>query len=119
MIARGDSLILVGISQSVLEENRMKRALTLLIAGGVWVALSGTAAAHGNVGFTVSIGAPVYAPPPVVYAPPPVYYTPPPVYYYAPPRVYYGPPAGYYGGPRHWHGHRHGHGHGHGRRGHW
>ena len=86
----------------------MKRALALLaVAGGL--ALSGPAAAHGGVGFSVSIGAPIYAPPPVYYAPPPVYYTPPPVYYVPPPRVYYGPPTLYYGpayygygGPRHW-----------------
>ena len=90
----------------------MKRALTLLIAAGI-LGLSGAASAHSNVGFSVSIGAPVYAPPPVVYAPPPVYYTPP--VYYAPPRVYYGPPAVYYGPayyygpPRHWHGRGWGH----------
>ena len=53
--------------------------------------LSGTAAAHGSVDFSLSIGvpavvygpayAPVYEPPPqVVYTPQPVYY-PPPMYY--------------------------------------
>lgn len=96
----------------------MKRALTLWLAGGLLAAASGVASAHGNVGFSVSIGAPVYAPPPVVYAPPPVYYTPAPVYYYSTPRMYYGPPAVYYGAPRYGygHGHRHGHGWGHHKR---
>ena len=98
----------------------MKRALTLIFAVGA-LALSGAAAAHGNVGFSVSIGAPVYGPPPVYYAPPPVYYAPPPVYYappaYYPPRAYYAPPAVYYGpqayyGGRGWHGHGHGGRHG-------
>jgi hypothetical protein len=100
----------------------MKRALTLMIAGGALAVMSGAASAHGgNVGFSVSIGAPVYAPP-VYYAPPPVYYAPPPVYYppprvyYAPPAVYYGPPA-YYGGYRHGYGYGDGRGHGHGRHG--
>jgi hypothetical protein len=111
-----DSLIIVRITEA--QEDRMKRALTFILAAGA-LALSGAAAAHGNVGFTVSIGAPVYAPPPVYYAPPPVYYAPPPVYY-PPPRVYYAPPAVYYGAPvyygqRGWHGRGHGHGGRHGR----
>ena len=72
----------------------MKRAVALLaVAGGL--ALSGTAAAHGGVGFSVSIGAPIYAPPPV-------YYAPPPRVYYGPPTLYYGPAYYGYGGPRHW-----------------
>jgi len=92
----------------------MKRALSIAIVGGALAGLSGVAAAHGNVGFSVSIGAPIYAPP-VYYTAPPVYYSPPPVYYapppavYVPPRVYYGPPrmygppAYYYGRPHHRH----------------
>jgi hypothetical protein len=111
-----DSLIIVRITEA--QEDRMKRALTFILAAGA-LALSGVAAAHGgNVGFTVSIGAPVYAPPPVYYAPPPVYYAPPPVYY-PPPRVYYAPPV-YYGGPAYYGGPRYRHGHGHGgRHGRW
>jgi hypothetical protein len=77
----------------------MKRLLALAAFGAALAAVSGTAAAHGHIGFSVAIGGPMYAappvyyvPPPVVYAPPPVYYAPPPVYappvYYAPPRVY-------------------------------
>lgn len=97
----------------------MKRTLFILLAAGALAGLSGVAAAHGNVGFSVSIGVPVYAPPvyypsapPVYYSPPPVYYAPPPaVYlpprvYYGPPRVLYGQPAYYYGRPRHGHHHR-------------
>jgi hypothetical protein len=97
----------------------MKRTLSIVALGAAMAALSSTAFAHSNVGFSVSIGVPgyvappapvYYAPPPVVYAPPPVVYAPPPVYY-GPPRVYYAPPAFgfYYGRPhphRHWVRHR-------------
>jgi hypothetical protein len=87
----------------------MGRTRTLLIAGAALGALSSAAAAHGNVGFSVTIGVPAYGPP-VYYAPPPVYYAPPPVVYYAPPRAYYPPPRVYYGPPSHYRDHRHGHG---------
>jgi len=92
----------------------MKHTLGMLAIGATMLAVSGLAMAHSNIGFSVSIGVPAYAPPPVYYAPPPVYYpppavvyTPPPVYYAPAPRVYYGgPPVGfYYGRPhhrRHW-----------------
>jgi hypothetical protein len=71
----------------------MKRSI--FVAGACLAVLSGTAAAHSDVGFSFSIGVPgaVYsAPPPAYYA-----YGEP---YYAPPRVYYN-----YGG-RDWERHR-------------
>ena len=87
----------------------MSNKLSVVLAGGALLAaLSGTAAARGHVGFSVSIGGPgyalfygpgpVYAAPPVYYAPPqPVYYGPG-AYYAAPAPVYYGP-SGYYAQP--------------------
>jgi hypothetical protein len=84
----------------------MKRLLAVAAVGAALAGISATAAAHGRIGFSVSIGAPVYAappvyyaPPPVAYAPPPVYYAPPPVYYAPPPQVYYAPARAYYGPP--------------------
>src|SRR5258705_12203578 len=90
------------------KEKIMRNKLSVVLAGGALLAaLSGTAAAHGNVGFRVSVGgpgyafsygpAPVYAAPRVYYAPEPAYYgedvTPAPVYYR--PRAYYAPPVVY------------------------
>ena len=62
----------------------MKR--TMVIAGMALAILSGTAAAHSDVGFSLSFGVPgaVYA------APPPAYYGYSEPYYYTPPRAYYG-----------------------------
>lgn len=87
----------------------------------------GEAVAHDSVGFSISIGAPVYYDPPPVYyvAPPAVVYQPAPVVYYRPAPVYYGPSAfisfgnGHrrYGEPLYYFGHRdfgfHGGGHRH------
>ncbi len=67
----------------------MKRKL--LVLGALLAGVSGTAAAHSDIGFSLSFGAPgaVYsAPPAYVYSDPYYYsYAQP---YYAPPRVYYG-----------------------------
>ncbi len=77
----------------------------LLIAGAALVAVSGTAAANGNIGWSISIGipGPVYPAPAPVYVPQPAYYPPvavyPPAPAYYPPRVVYAP-APYYGGYR-------------------
>src|SRR5258707_15255758 len=84
----------------------MRNKLSVVLAGGALLAaLSGTAAAHGNVGFSVSVGGPGYAfayGPAPVYAAPPVYYAPAQPAYYgeyvAPAPVYYGPRA-YYAPP--------------------
>jgi len=82
---------------SRISKTALKTVAAALLAGGSLFALAGTASAHDNVGFSVSIGVPVepvYAPPPpVVYAPPPrvVYAPPAPVYY--PPRVAYYEPG--------------------------
>ena len=93
----------------------MNTKMKAVLAGGILVLASGTAAAGSNVSFGITLGvpAPVYAAP--VYAPaPPVAYYPAPVYYTAP--VYYAPRP-YYGygyGPgvvvryNNW-GHRHSH----------
>jgi hypothetical protein len=89
----------------------MKRILTLTALAAA-LALPATALA-GHVDIGINLGAPVYAPPPVVVAPAPVY-APPPVYYAPPPAVVYPAPAygppGYfwYGGRRCWwrHGYR-------------
>jgi len=90
-----------------------------ILVGSALIAVSGTAMAHGNVGFSISFGvpAPVYAAPaPVVVAPAPVYYPPQAVVYptypapaygypglYAPRPVYV--PPYYYGHRSRWHGH--------------
>ncbi|MGI4985039.1 MAG: hypothetical protein ACRYGL_17200 [Janthinobacterium lividum] len=93
----------------------MKKFLLLATAGALAASVGNAACAHVSIG--IGIGAPYYAPPPVMYAPP-VVYAPPPVVY-APPRVayvpapFYGPPPVMYGppvyryrhGPRHWHPH--------------
>ena len=65
-----------------------------LVLGLALVALAGTtsAEAHDSIGFSITLGAPVYyVGPPVVYASPPVYYSEPPVVYYEPAPVYYVP----------------------------
>ncbi len=63
------------------------KRIKLLAAAIGLAALSGTAAANGNVSFGIYVGAPA-----------PVYVAPAPVYY--PPRVVYAPPAPvYYGSP--------------------
>ncbi len=76
----------------------MKKALIAasgLIAGMVLMVCSSSAMAHGRVDWSVSIGAPIYAAPPVVYAAPPVVYEyeePAPVVYRVPaPVVRYQP----------------------------
>src|ERR1044072_3715434 len=67
----------------------MRNKLSVVLAGGALLAaLSGTAAANGHVGFSVSVGGPGYA---FSYGPAPVYVAPPPVYY-APAEAYYAPP---------------------------
>ena len=77
----------------------MSKKLSVVLAGGALLAaLSGTAAAHGNVGFSVSIGGPGYAfayDPAPVYAAPPVYYAPPRQVYYGAQEYYAAPPAYY------------------------
>jgi hypothetical protein len=86
----------------------MRNRLPLLFLGSTLAILSGTAAAHDNVGFSLAIGMPA-----VTYVQPaPVYFTPPPprVVYYSPVPVYYGPTARFvyvhrgYGWDRRWHG---------------
>ena len=92
-----------------------------LIFGLALIAIAGmtSAEAHDSIGFSITLGAPVYyVGPPVVYAPPPVYYSAPPAVYYEPAPVYY-VPNGYirsYEEPRYHHdyghhrgSHRHGH----------
>jgi hypothetical protein len=58
--------------------------------------LLGTAAAHArsDVQWSITLGVPFFAPPPVYYAPPPVYLRPAPIYYA--PRYAY---PGYYRAP--------------------
>ncbi|HMA87657.1 MAG TPA: hypothetical protein VKP89_02810 [Burkholderiales bacterium] len=89
------------------------RINTKLIAGGALLALmSGTALAHSDIHFGLSIGipaVPVYAAPAPSYYPAPGYYSappasydppPPPAYYSAPAPAYYGSAPGfsvYYG----------------------
>ncbi len=104
----------------------MKTSLTLLAVGLATLFAAAPAAAHGGVGWSVTITSPGYygAPPPVVYAPPPIVYAPPPVVvqprpayvqpqpsYVLPPPVYV-PPAtvweyrefrGHPGRNGHWH----------------
>ena len=77
-----------------------KALMAALLAGAAGLAASGSAHAHGFVGFGINLGGPVYAPPPVYYAPPPpTYYAPPPPVYYAPPAVPYPYPYRYYYAP--------------------
>ena len=68
-------------------------AMTILGLAGI-----SSAQAHGggNVGWSISIGSPYYAPPPVYYAAPPVvYYDAPVVYYRSAPPVVYSPYASF------------------------
>ena len=72
---------------------------------------AGAAQARGDVQWSISIGAPVYAPPPVVYLPPPrpVYLAPPPPPVYVQPApMVYGYSYGYVERPHHHHHHRRG-----------
>ncbi len=63
----------------------MSKTLKVAVfAGTLLAAVSGTAAAHGHVRFSVTFGTPVYVAPP------------PPVYYYPALRVIYYPPAPVY-----------------------
>ncbi|HEY8100885.1 MAG TPA: hypothetical protein VIF82_09020 [Burkholderiaceae bacterium] len=62
-----------------------------LIAGTALMLCSSSAMAHGGVDWSVSIGVPLYAPPPVVYSAPPVVYEEPVPVYRAPPVVEYRP----------------------------
>jgi hypothetical protein len=62
-----------------------------LMTGATMMLCSSPAMAHG-VDWSVSIGVPLYAPPPVVYSPPPVVYEQPAPVYVAPaPVVRYAP----------------------------
>jgi hypothetical protein len=70
----------------------MKTRMTVLLAGALLVALSGTASANGRLNVGIAIGVPGYA----YVALPPVYYYPPPRIYYAPRPAYYAPPPVYY-----------------------
>jgi hypothetical protein len=74
----------------------MNTKMKAVLAGGILVLVSGTAAAGSSVHFGISLGAPVvYAAPVYAPPPPPVAYYPAPVYYTAPayyaPRPYYRP----------------------------
>jgi hypothetical protein len=59
--------------------------------------LLGSAAAHArsDVQWSISIGVPFFAPPPVYYAPPPVYYAPPHPVIVRPAPIYYVPRHGH------------------------
>lgn len=76
----------------------MKARTSVLLAGALLVALSGTASAHGRINVGVAIGVPGYA----YVAPPPAYYYPTPRIYYAPPPVYYAPAPWAVGPYRYW-----------------
>lgn len=62
-----------------------------LMAGTVLMLCSSSAMAHGGVNWSVSVGVPLYAPPPVVYAQPPVVYEEPVRVYQPAPVVRYSP----------------------------
>ncbi|MGZ3253349.1 MAG: hypothetical protein ACXU7D_03490 [Burkholderiaceae bacterium] len=66
-------------------------AATGLMTGTALMLCSTAAMAHDRVNWSVSIGAPVYYPPPVVYAPPPVVYEEPVRVYQPAPVVRYAP----------------------------
>jgi hypothetical protein len=73
-------------------------AVPVLAAAGLF----GSAAAHArsDVQWSISIGVPFFAPPPVYYAPPPVYYAPPRPVIVRPAPIYYAPRHhGYHGHP--------------------
>jgi hypothetical protein len=75
-------------------------AVPVLAAAGLF----GSAAAHArsDVQWSISIGVPFFAPPPVYYAPPPVHYAPPRPVIVRPAPIYYAPRHhGYHG----YHGH--------------
>lgn len=99
----------------------MKTLRKLLLGLALASTLIPLAEAHGpRVGLSISLGYPVFAPPPIYYAPPPVVYVPPPrPLYVGPPVVvapYRYPVYDYYpaydygprsGPPRRWRQHRH------------
>jgi len=101
----------------------MKLFNTLFAVALVGLASISSAQAHGDVGWSISIGSPYYAPAPVYYsAPPVVYYGAPTVYYRAEPRVVYSPHIshgyrGHHDGWKHhgWRGEHRGWGRGEGR----
>jgi hypothetical protein len=57
--------------------------------GAALLICSSSAMAHGNVDWSISIGAPAYYPPPVVYSPPPAVYVQPQRIYQPAPVVEY------------------------------
>lgn len=66
--------------------------------------LFGSAAAHArsDIQWSITLGVPLFAPPPVYYAPPPVYYAPPRPVIVRPAPIYYAPRyahPGYYRAP--------------------
>ncbi len=74
----------------------MKPFKTLFAGALIGLASISSAQAHGNLGWSISIGSPSY------YAPPPVYYSAPPVVYHSSPVVYYRPaPTVVYSAPAH------------------
>jgi hypothetical protein len=81
------------------KELNMKKILMTaagLMTGATLMLCSSSAMAHGRVDWSVSIGVPAYAPPPVVYAAPPVVYEAPvPVVRYRPQPYYVYPAYGY------------------------
>ncbi len=75
----------------------MKLIKTFFATALVSLATISSAQAHGgNVGWSISIGSPYYAPPAYYSAPPVVYYGAPAVYYRPAPAVY-SPYVNYYG----------------------
>ena len=75
----------------------MKLLKTLFATALLGLATISSAQAHGDVGWSISIGSPYYAPPVAYHAAPPVvyYYGAPPMYYRAAPTVVYSPYISY------------------------
>lgn len=75
----------------------LTRLLTAVVLG---VGAVSSAQAHGDIGWSISVGSQYYAPPVYYSAPPTVYYgAPAPVYYRHYPTVVYSTPSfGYYSG---------------------
>jgi len=121
--SRHTLFVTIGDANSIVRRFIMKAMRLMLVALALGLAGMGTANAHDNVGFSISIGSPGYyyaPPPPVYFGPPPIYqrYTPRIYYHYDRPYYYGGYRDHYYRGhgPHGFRGHGgpgYGHGHGH------